>query len=46
MANNPLEQLKDRLLNLDIDATVEADNFVINEDGPVTIKNRVHRDEL
>ena len=46
MANNPLEQLKDRVLNLDMYATVEAANFVINEDGSVTVKNRVHHDEL
>ena len=41
MANNPLEQLKDGLLNLDMDATVEAANSVINGDGSVTVKNAV-----
>jgi len=41
MANNPLEQLKDGLLNLDMDATVEAANSVINGDGSVTVKNSV-----
>lgn len=41
MANNSLEQLKDRLLILDMDATVEAANSVINGDGSVTVKNAV-----
>ena len=46
MANSSLEQLKDGLFNLDIGATVEAANSVINGDGSVTVKNRVHHDEL
>ena len=46
MPNNPSEQLKERLINLDMDAKVEAPKFIISEDGLVPVKNRLHHDEL
>jgi methanogenic corrinoid protein MtbC1 len=41
MADNPLEQLKSGLLNLDLDTTVEAANSVIKQSGLVTVEDAV-----